>query len=470
MLLITLCAIATQLSGAATAASVHLESRDSPDLFDTRRYANRDIIRRDVAVVGGGQTGTYAAINMRDRGQSVVVVERAGRLGGHEATYIDPASGTPIDYGVQTYYNISVVTDFFGRFNVPLRNYSFSGVTTSFADFTTGNVLPNFSMNMSLGAYGAQLARYPRLAYSWDLPSPIPDDFFLPFGEFIEKYNLQDITYGMFTVLGGVANPPPLEQLTINIFKWLDQPYLDGIAGRSVVTERRNNGEIYTLATAELGSDVLLSSTVTAAWRPRQRSQGVKLVVRTPTGNKLIIASRLLVTIPPLVQNMRPFGLDRDEFDLFNRFNYSGYYVGLVNNTGFANGQRFLNVNSNNLYGLPDLPGFYHFAPTSVNGSFLYWYGSPVEISQQQVEAEVIAAVRRLNNGTTQPTLRTFSSHTPFKLVVEEDDIRSGFYERLWDLQGRRNTWYTGAAFLSHNCGGLWNYTHHLLPDVVAGL
>ena len=55
---------------------------------------------------------TYGAIKLRDVGKSVMVVEKTGTLGGHENIYVDPSTGSPIDYGVQTYRNIAVVTEF----------------------------------------------------------------------------------------------------------------------------------------------------------------------------------------------------------------------------------------------------------------------------------------------------------------------------------------------------------------------
>jgi monoamine oxidase len=57
-------------------------------------------IERDVCIIGGGAAGTYAALGLRDRGRSVVVVEKSERLGGHCETFRDPASGAAIDIGV----------------------------------------------------------------------------------------------------------------------------------------------------------------------------------------------------------------------------------------------------------------------------------------------------------------------------------------------------------------------------------
>jgi phytoene dehydrogenase-like protein len=54
----------------------------------------------DVAIIGGGSSGTYTAIQLQKAGKSVAVIERNGRLGGHVNTYIDPVTGGTMDYGV----------------------------------------------------------------------------------------------------------------------------------------------------------------------------------------------------------------------------------------------------------------------------------------------------------------------------------------------------------------------------------
>lgn len=56
-----------------------------------------NIITRDVCVLGGGASGTYAAIRLRELGQSVALVEKQDHLGGHTRTYHDPDTGTTID-------------------------------------------------------------------------------------------------------------------------------------------------------------------------------------------------------------------------------------------------------------------------------------------------------------------------------------------------------------------------------------
>src|SRR5882724_8011733 len=82
--------------------------------------ARTTTIERDVCVIGGGSSGTFSAVQLRDAGKSVLVIERKQRLGGHTETYVDPATGIPTDIGVVVFHSLPVVTNYFARFGVPL--------------------------------------------------------------------------------------------------------------------------------------------------------------------------------------------------------------------------------------------------------------------------------------------------------------------------------------------------------------
>lgn len=440
---------------------------DCNSTFDPEDYDGRDVIRRDVAVIGGGSSGTYGAISLGDMGKSVVLVERASRLGGHENSYKDPTTGINIDYGVQAYNNNSVVRAFFARFDIAITNYTFASGDTVYADFRTGQVLKNFEPSTNFTPYAQQLVKYPDLAWSWNIPNPIPKDLLLPLGTFVKKYGLEGLAFTLFSSPVGVANPPYLDQMTVNILRYTDEAYVGSLApGGYVVTARHNNGELFAAAQAEMGSNVLLSSTVIATDRPSDES-GVKLVVQTPHGRKLILASKMLVSIPLIVPNMAPFDLDDRELELFKRFHYSAYYTSIFRSTALAK-QRYVNVGIDTKYHIPVLPGAYTITPTAVDGLFYFWYGSPHDVSRNEIQADMTAVIRRLSNSKDHsPEYVTFESHTPFKLEVSAEDIQNRFYDKLAALQGYRNTWYTGAAMLDHNSGALWNFTHALLPRII---
>lgn len=71
---------------------------------------------------------------------------------------------------------------------------------------------------------------------------------------------------------------------------------------------------------------------------------------------------------------------------------------------------------------------------------------------------------------TTTPEFAAYESHTPFELTVPKEAIAGGFYKDLYALQGQRHTWYTGAAFHTHDSSLLWQFTEGLIPDILAGL
>ncbi len=88
--------------------------------FKLEDYNFTDVITRDVCIVGGGSTGTYAAIRLLDLGKSVVVVEHKDRMGGHTQTYTDPQTGRPVEIGVLEFHNLDIVKNYFKHFNIPL--------------------------------------------------------------------------------------------------------------------------------------------------------------------------------------------------------------------------------------------------------------------------------------------------------------------------------------------------------------
>jgi hypothetical protein len=97
-------------------------------------------------------------------------------------------------------------------------------------------------------------------------------------------------------------------------------------------------------------------------------------------------------------------------------------------------------------------------------------YGSPVVLSDDQVKANVFSSLDLLRTAgtfqTTTPEIAFYSRHTPFELTVPASAIASGFYRQLNALQGHRDTFYTGAAFDTHDSSLLWQYTDTILPKV----
>jgi hypothetical protein len=454
-----------------------------PREFDPKNFKSSHIITRDIAVIGGGAGGVYSAISLKDQGKSVIVVEKKDRIGGHAETYIDPASGTPIDMGVIIFHNNTIVRDYMSRFNIPL------GLGVSFFehlvyhDFRTGKEV-RVSYNDSDGvAIGAAMAAFSKARDQWPqlfdgtfLPDPVPAELYQPFSAFVKKYGLEAAVPTLYNYNPGVGtayvNIP-----TVEVFRYWGS---DMASFNFVSTARHNTSELYSHAQAELtaASSLLLKSEVIRSFRS---DRGVTLIVKTPEGSKLIIAKKLVIAIPPKADILSPFDLDSQEKSVFGKWINGGYWVGIVKNSGFPDDTSITNAVAEGPYNFPPLPQTYSFAPTGVPGLQLTTFGTEqtttsIPMTEAQVKAGITKAIKTLQklnpgkfNVTGEPEFVDFRDHSPYTLQVKGEDIKAGFYDKLYELQGKRSTYYTGAAWVSEDSSRIWRYSkEQMLPKLLA--
>ena len=477
------------LISASLFPNILASSTKSPD-FDVASFAKVDTIYKDVAIIGGGSAGTYSAISLKDKGKSVIVIETKNRIGGNTETYIDPATKTPIDVGVQMFHNISVVTNYFRRFDVPLTVYGSDAANATTQplkqqyDFRTGQPVnvsfPSATeVSAAFGRFAQFLAQYPRLNDGMYLPDPVPADFLLPLGDFVKKYNCEAILNTMFELdpaLGNFTTVPAIERIRV-----FGLSLVEAVSTGVLTTARHNNSEIYSKAQTELlsASSLLLNSEVVASSRGLS---DVKLVVRTPNGKKLIVAKKLLITIPPKLDIMKPFDLSRQETIIFSKLIDVGYYTSVMKNTGIPDNVGVFNYAQDTPYNFPVLPKGYNVQTTSVPGLHQALYGTPrnaatYPMSDDAVKADIINGIKALQKANrdkfnqTEPEFLFFSAHTPFYLQVKPEDIAAGHYKKMYALQGLRNTYWTGATWRSQDSSDIWRYSENeVLPKLLAGL
>ncbi|KAL8939850.1 MAG: hypothetical protein Q9216_003138 [Gyalolechia sp. 2 TL-2023] len=448
-----------------------------PSPSATHRHPS--VVTRDVCIIGGGSSGTYAAIGLRDRGKSVALIEAQSVLGGHTNTYTDPATSRKVDYGVVVFPNISTVTSYFGRFDIPLTPGDGSpsaAVENYYVDFRTGKNITGYTHpdpTAAFRTYAAQVAKYPFLnTPGWHLPDPVPEDLLIPFGDFVEKYKLDGVVSTINQYAQGFGDL--LSMPTLYVLKYFNvPPRPSGVLSTSLTTARYDSSEMYEMAKEEFGEDVFLNSKVVAMNR---NGRGVKITIRTPQGLKIILAKKLVISIPPVLSNLKGFDLSDAERGLFRQFRSEAYYTGLLRNTGIPDDIVINNVATDRPYNLPPGPGLYAlFALSTPNVTGLkdVKFGASTALSDRAVKASIVSALSKLRTAGTIPTASTpefvaYNSHTPYQLHVSADAIRAGFYKNLTALQGQRNTWWTGAAFSKHSSSDLWAFTEGLMPDVAA--
>ena len=439
--------------------------------IDPSRFAEADIITRDVCVIGGGSAGTYGVIRLKQLDQSVVVIEKKDRLGGHAHTYTDPATGRTADYGVQKIGDTPVARDYFSYLNIPLVAAGTSSQAPLFVDFNTGEEVDREAANNIVTAafekYDAQRAKYPFLDDGFNLPEPIPNDLLLRFGDFVEKHGLESAVSPIASGAFGFGNI--LHQPTLYVLKYYFRNE-GSIFSNVLATEDGNTGALFEAAQAKLGADALLQSTVLQMERdPTQNT--ISIVVQTPSGKKLISARKLLVAIPPKLDNLAGFDLCDNETSLFRQFKNTHVFTTLLNNTGLADGPPLLNASPKTRYNLPSLPGPHWSYPATIPGLTQLFYESTDPIPPETVKSNIIKDIRTLRRAAeilpVAPDFLAFEDHSPYLLTVSPRAIVGGFYSDLNALQGQRNTYYTGAAFQTHNSAMIWNFTEGIVQKMI---
>ncbi|KAH7555843.1 hypothetical protein BM1_06369 [Bipolaris maydis] len=450
----------------------------------------RNVISRDVAIIGGGSSGIHAAIQLKDAGKSIMVIESKARIGGHTDTWTDPKTGIAVDYGVSIWHNISSVLEYFNRFNVPLAPSSVTVGQTLNIDFTTGAVIPvpassqptQEALAAAFQKYAAFLMKYPQLASGMFLPNPVPKELSQPFGQLVQQLGIEAIV----PILARL-NPGNGDLATIPVVEFARVAGLDLIkqttANSFLTTARHNNSEIYGKAQAELlhANSLLLSSHVISSQR---KDNKVELAVQTPEGIKYICAKKVVIAIPPRLENLQPFSPTEAERSVFSRWINAGYYTCIVNNTGLPT-MLVDNINPNNpFFALPSQPGTLMATPNGVPGLFNVYYVSPrgnaeYPFTLDEVKSRMVADLKRaqtVNQKTanftqTNPEFVVCAAHQPFYLQVSSEDIDAGFYNRMNALQGQKSFFYTGAAFRAHDSSMIWDYNNQvLLPMLLKSL
>ncbi|KAF2501410.1 FAD dependent oxidoreductase family protein [Lophium mytilinum] len=438
--------------------------------------SGHEAITRDVCIIGGGASGTYAAVRLQDLGFSVTLIEQDDSLGGMVNTYTDPDGDIPIDYGVADYRsNISVVESFLKRLDIAYGPSESTEGTTVRANLDTGQRVLNYTSPNALDAltrYGEVAAKYSELEHGYYLPEPVPEDLLMPFGQFIEKYNVSGVIHVVYRSYGDILHQP-----TLYVMKYFGANAIYNLFNGFIGTKSQNNSEIYDKAARVLSGNVMLHSHVVSTNMTADGDGLIEIRVQSPLGLEIIRARKLVITIPPLISNLDGFDLGNSEKTLFGQFQSVGYYTSLVQNTGLPANTAVLNTNSNNLYDLPTLPSVYQIVPTKGTGLYQVEYGSPSPQPIESVKSDILASIRRLKttgiaNVTEdgEPQFVAFASHTPFQLTVPADAIKSGFYSKLYALQGQKQTFYTGAAFHAYDSSLLWRFTEDLLPKISSGL
>ncbi|KAH6623219.1 hypothetical protein F5144DRAFT_615060 [Chaetomium tenue] len=407
-----------------------------------------EVVERDVCVIGGGASGVHAAVSLKDKGKTVVVVERLNRLGGNTLTYLDPATGIPIDIGVVVFQPLPAVLRFFDKFKVPLANtstltanvpgqpanlsvpaplYQTIQTYTDLRDGSSVNITrDDLAIGPALAGLAAVMAKY---AYILDdfqaLPHPVPEDLVMPFGDFMTKHNLTAAIPIVFQIGQGLGSL--LQLPTLYVIKYFNLGDVTALREGYLTQAQGNNSLLYTRAASYLGpSNILLESTIISANRHSNTpSNRAELLVFTPSGSgmRLLSCGQILLTIPPTLSNLAGWDLTPDEHAVFSQFTgATGYWTGLVRGVGLNQTVAHQNVAATTPFQLPVLPALYQVAAVGVVED-VWWVklgADTATLPDEQVKARAVREIQRVQVAqgveATEPEWLVFDSHVPFML------------------------------------------------------
>lgn len=439
----------------------------------SRADAQPNVVNVDVAIIGGGSGGIHAAIHLKDAGASVVVIEKKGQIGGHAETYINPTTGIPSNVGVVLFENTELVKRYFARLRVPTMTstlISRFGSAKSY-DFASGTSIPPIdaaevtaqqqAVQAAAEAYKQSvLSKYSWIDEGFFVPDPVPEELYLPLSQLADKYGfsaLLPIIAEINWYMGNLTTIPALYGI-----KGLGHGFLSSALGEFIFSGTGNTRSLYDAALEELGSHVLLRTTILGVDR-RSNSTGVTLLVAQPDKiPKLIRARKLLVAILPTLNNTCTFDLSEQEQVLFSKFSSLGCFAGVAKVPGF-NGS-LVNIGALTPFNQPTIPGTNGFIAAGSPEEFLFNEGfDSGDVTYEEAKdlvrknlATLAAAGAVPQDAARAVTFPYASNHSPYGLRVAAEDIKAGFYTKLLALQGSHNTYWTGAAFSGQNSALVW--------------
>lgn len=389
---------------------------------------------------------------------------------------------------MQVYFPYLNALGFITRFNLTLVPglAPRGNTTTRYVDFSTGlpsaYTGPNSSLQQAatLNFYNALISNnYTSLIEPgfWNLPPgpEIPEDLLLPIGAFAQKYNATAALSRIWSAVGGGVGSRGnfTSQLTLTVLQSFSPAWIKVYLGSPIYHIQDGNQRLYNAIAAMLGNDVLLTSTVTASSR---NATGVELLVSTPSGMKLIIAKKLLLAIPPTRETLIPFDLNANETQHFSRPQYGRYHTALISHPSLPRGVELTNVPpSSNVTEEPVLETPYILSlssygndsslsglGTSGNPYASYTPGAGAALAERNLQAMADAGTVHDLGGKSMEIVE-WSDHQAGGYGVSAQEMRGGWMERMYSLQGVRSTWFTGNAIAVDFSTVLWGFNDDLL-------
>lgn len=464
-----------KLSGTSTNAE---EASDS----------NTQVLNVDVAVVGGGAAGTYAAVRLReDLNTSVVLIEPKSHLGGSVSTYLVPETNTTLEFGVQTYLRYGPAEDFFTRFGIAVQPFTSRRLNPVMIDIETGEELKDYiapSINATNEAFARWLAlvsKYEAILEPgyWNFPQPkdIPSDLLTPFEEFSKIHQL-DAAVPRIMTISGIGTGGIGTLLTFHIMQAFGPSITRNMLSSQFFIPSGSNSLIYSRALTLLGPSALLSSTILSVKRYPHTST---LLIQQGSKHTTIHAKRILYTAPPSLPNLAPFHLAPQEQEIFAQLPVGGEFIGVARIPCLKENSTYTYIPSSAVpdkhLKLKDYPFTLRFDSTGPAGLSLFrvLFSAEFTLSVERFKTIVAESLEKLNEaGSVQDKctveFKAVSDHTRPQWEMSREQMERGFVQRLIGMQGRGGMWWAGYVWGAPYSSVIWANVDVVLGGLVGGL
>lgn len=404
-----------------------------------------------IGIVGAGAGGLSLARILTERGfANVTVLERAQRVGGKSLTYFH--EGVPHEMGTcYTTYGYTWVGQWMEEYGIAAQRLPKhtilleDGSPQDFRDFVLGPNKPK--------AY-LELLRYMRRWLGFFLrqqlgrdPAAFNEEMALSFGAWLDKHDFQVVKRFAWRTITAMGYGHLYEVPALNGLRWnvpslllsaaairVDEP----IPGYAVMWDNMAwNLDV------RLGHDIL-----------QIRRGADDIEVETSLGT-LHFDHLVLSTAPDELH--RFMELREDEAELFAQFEWGEYVTTLVEVEGWFQDENTWSF-AGNLFGAAgERRGRLLVArrtgdktPVAAARSKVrpdvyvcYQYGGE-EVSEAELDAGLVADIEAQGGRIVRTITRNRWKYMP---RLKKEAIASGAIWKLAELQGKGNTWYTGAAF-----------------------
>ncbi|KAK8070724.1 hypothetical protein PG997_010927 [Apiospora hydei] len=458
-------------------------------------------IKTDVVIVGGGAGGAHAALRLKDMGKSIILIEQDSILGGNVDSYTPPGTNKSMDFGVFSFIDYAGAIALFDRLNIstapparvraPLqvRRLDHRGADPGLRG--AGSAAARAAMEKYLGI----CEEYEDMIVPgyWNFPTgdAIPEDLLMRFGDFVQRHGIEDAVPQIYAATGfGIGRQA--DELTLTVMQTFGAQMARSMLGRQggFITASHRNQDVYDAMVREIGEESILYETKVVR-STRTAGFGVVLTAKNQrTGKETTVqATKLLMAIRPVgEETMRPFNLDARERSVFSKFDYHRVWATLVRHPSLTAGNTSVDnfpaaVAPSNYLETPQVPFLDKFElqdntagglesqvfRSLVIGTKDFDYTDAKELLQSSLDRLIEQGIlpRTSAGKEEQIEVVALSDHGPMHVRVSAEELRGGFFQKLYALQGHRSTWWTGAAFASHFQTIIWEFNEVLLPQML---